>query len=64
MGFLTKLGGVVLLLAIVFLIFFGEVTYSPFTAGLDYPVYYGLFAIGAVLLVIGLFMGRRRPVYR
>ena len=64
MGFITKLGGVVIFLALVFIIFFGEVTYAPLTAGLDYPVSYALFVIGTVLLVIGLMMGRKRPVYR
>ena len=64
MGFITKLGGIVLLLAIIFVIFFGDATYSPLTLGLDYPVSYALLLIGAVLLVIGLWFGRRRPAYR
>jgi len=62
MVFIIKLGVAVLIIAAVFFIFFGEVTYSPFTAGLDYPVYYGLFVVGVALLLIGLW-GRRHPAY-
>ena len=49
MGFITKLGYFVLILAIIYLFFFGETTFY------DYPAYYSLFLLGFVLLVIGLF---------
>ena len=64
MGFITKLGLVILIAAVIFIIFFGEVTFAPFTGGLDYPVSYALFLLGVVLLVIGIWFGRRRPAYR
>ena len=63
MGFITKLGVVVL--GVIFVMFFGDVTFAPFTGGLDFPVSYGLLLLGAVLMVIGLFWPHRpRTIYR
>lgn len=69
MGFITKLGGIVIAITVIYMFLgttFGITWPFPSDIQIFSPsdwVAYALLALGVVLLVIGLSAGRRHPVY-